>query len=160
MTAYGHLMKSYKTSEVAKMTGLSMRQLDYWAQQKILVPSIQRSHGSGTRRLYSFDDIIQLRFIRRVRQQGWSKQKVREAVARLREVMEDPSPLKGAVLVNGKRTILAICKTKEGERVLLDTLDAGGQQVMWFVLETLIGEAQQAPDLDVSSTEATVHSKV
>jgi hypothetical protein len=56
--------------------------------------------------------------------------------------MEDPSPLKGAVLVNGKRTILAICKTREGERILLDTLDVGGQQVMWFVLETLVEEVQ------------------
>jgi len=145
---------------VAQLTGFSVRQLDYWAQQKILEPSIQRSHGPGTRRLYSFDDIIQLRFIRRVRQQGWSTQKIREAITRLREVMEDPSPLKGAVLVNGKRTILAICKTREGERILLDTLDVGGQQVMWFVLETLVEEVQQDTDLDVSSTEATIHSEV
>jgi DNA-binding transcriptional MerR regulator len=154
------VLKSYRTSEVAQLTGLSLRQLDYWAQQKILEPSIQRSYGPGTRRLYSFDDIIQLRFIRRVRQQGWSTQKIREAITRLREVMEDPSPLKGAVLVNGKRTILAICKTREGERILLDTLDVGGQQVMWFVLETLVEEVQQDTDLDVSSTEATVHSEV
>lgn len=130
----------YTTSEVAQITGFSMRQLDYWAQQGILKPGIQQSHGPGTRRRYSFDDIIQLRFIRQIKQRGWSTQKIREALVQLRAVLQNPDPLKSAVLIDGKRTILAICKTSDGERILLDTLNAGGQQVMWIVLETLTAE--------------------
>lgn len=137
--------KSYTTTDVAQMTGFSIRQLDYWARQNILAPGIQQSSGPGTRRLYSFDDIVQLRFIRRLKQQGWSTQKIRQAIVQVRDVMENPDPLKSAVLVHGRRTILAICKTKEGQRILLDTLTAGGQHVMWIVLETLVDETTNAP---------------
>lgn len=150
--------KAYTTAEVARMTGFSIRQLDYWAQQGILEPGIQPSHGPGTRRLYSFEDIIQLRFIRQIKQRGWSTQKIRAAIVQLRIVMEHPDPLKSAVLVDGKRTILAICKTRDGERILLDTLNAGGQQVMWIVLEILTAETLRDTQetTEQSSSDTTI----
>jgi hypothetical protein len=57
--------------------------------------------------------------------------------------MGDPSSLQKAALVHGSHTILAICKTKEGERVILDILDPGGQQVMWIFLEALREETKR-----------------
>jgi DNA-binding transcriptional MerR regulator len=133
----------YTTVEVAQISGFSVRQLDYWARQGLLAPSLQQSHGPGTRRLYSLDDLIQLRFIRQVKRHGWSTQKIRTAIRTLRAVMEDPDPLKNAVLVHSKGTLLALCKTKEGERILIDALSAGGQQVMGIVLETLEEETRR-----------------
>ncbi len=133
----------YTTSEVAKATGFTVRQLDYWMKQKLLVPSIQQSHGPGTHRLYSVEDLIQLQFIRQLRHFGWSLQKIRIAIDTLRDVMSDPNPLKHAVLIHDKTTIIALCKTKEGERILFDTLSAGRQQVMGIVLEMLMEEAIQ-----------------
>jgi DNA-binding transcriptional MerR regulator len=132
----------YTTSEVAEISGFSIRQISYWAEQKIIVPSVQQARGSGTRRRYSFDDLLQLRFVRQLMKHGWSLQKIREAVSRLRDVMGDPQSLHKAVLVHGTNTILAICKTKEGERIILDTLDPSGQQVMWVVLEILKEETK------------------
>lgn len=154
-------LRVYTTVEVAHMTGFTVRQLDYWAREGIVVPSIQQSHGPGTRRLYSFDDLVQLRFIRRLKHHRWSTQKIRRAIAKLREVMGHPDPLKQAVLVHSQKTILAICKTKEGERILLDTLDPGGQQVMWVVLDALEAETRsvmsyQADERVFESTEAMV----
>ena len=133
--------QTYNTNEVAHMSGFSVRQIAYWAKQGIIVPSVQKAHGSGTRRRYSFDDLLQLRFIRQLRKHGWSVQKIREAINKLREVMDDPYVLQRAIPVHGAQTILAICKTKEGERILLDCLDPGGQQVMWIYLWTLQEEA-------------------
>jgi DNA-binding transcriptional MerR regulator len=133
----------FTTTEVVRITGFSMRQLDYWARQEKLVPSIQQSHGPGSRRLYAIDDLVQLNFIRQLKRHSWSTQKIREAITRLRDVMGDPNPLKSAMLVDGKGTMLAICKTKAGERVLLDILDPGGQQVMWIFLEALLEETQR-----------------
>lgn len=127
----------YSTNEIAQMSGFSVRQIAYWAKQGIIVPSVQQAHGSGTRRRYSFDDLLQLRFVRQLRNCGWSVQKIREAINKLREVMDDPHVLQRAIPVHGAQTILAICKTKEGERILLDCLDPGGQQVMWIYLWTL-----------------------
>lgn len=132
----------YSTTELARITSFSVKQLDYWAQQGILIPSIQQSHGPGTRKLYSVDDLIQLQFIRQLKHYGWSTRSIRRAVDTLRDVMNDPNPLKHAVLIHGKNTLIALCKTKEGERIAVDALSTGGQQVMGIVLEMLIEEAQ------------------
>lgn len=132
----------YSTEEVAKLSGFSVRQIGYWVKQGIITPSIQQAHGSGTHRRYSFDDLLQLRFVRQLMNHGWSMQKIREAITRLRDMLGDPQSLQKAVLVHGSRTILAICKTKEGERIILDMLDPGGQQVMWIYLDTLREELE------------------
>ncbi len=57
--------------------------------------------------------------------------------------MQDPNPLKHAILIHGKSTLIALCKTREGERIAIDALSTGGQQVMGIVLEMLMEEAQQ-----------------
>lgn len=147
--------RTYSTAEIALLSGFSERQIGYWARQELLVPSVQQAHGSGTRRRYSFDDLLQLRFIRQLINHGWSLQKIREAIMRLREVMGDPNSLQKAALVHGSHTILAICKTKEGERVILDILDPGGQQVMWIFLGALREETRH---IAMQSIE-TINSK-
>lgn len=134
----------FTTMDIIHITDFSERQLDYWARQGIVVPSVQQSHGPGSRRLYAIEDLVQLNFIRQLKRHGWSTQKIREAIVRLREVMGDPNPLKSAMLFDGKGTMLALCKTKEGERILLDALSTGGQLVMGIVLEMLIEETLRA----------------
>jgi len=133
----------YTTAEVARATGFSHKQLDYWASTRLLVPGEQQSHGPGTRRLYSVDDLVQLQFIRHLKSYGWSTRKIGQAAKTLREVMNVSDPLKYAILVNGKNMLIALCKTKEGERIAIDALSVGGQQVMGIVVEMLIEEAYQ-----------------
>jgi len=133
----------YTTAEVAYISGFSLRQLDYWAREGIVVPSFQQAHGSGSRRLYTLDDLVQLNFVRQLKKHSWSTQKVHKAIATLREIMRDPNPLKSAILIHGKGTIFALSKTHEGERILIDALSNTGQLVMKFVLETLIEETQR-----------------
>ncbi len=96
--------------------------------------------------MYSIDDLVQLQFIHRLKQHGWSTRKIGKAINTLRTVINDPDPLKNAVLVHGKGTLVALCKTKEGERVMLDAFSAGGQQIMGIVLEMLIEEAKQVAE--------------
>ena len=148
---------TYSTREVARLSSFTMRQIGYWAKQGIIVPSEQQAHGSGTRRRYSFEDILQLRFVRQLMNHGWSLQKIREAITRLRDVMDDPNSLQKAVLVHGSHTILAICKVRGGERIILDTLDPGGQQVMWIYLDYLREETEHTiaenSNAQISSTQ-------
>ena len=40
----------YRGSVAMKIAGITYRQLDYWARKNIIVPSINPSHGSGSRR--------------------------------------------------------------------------------------------------------------
>lgn len=145
---------AYTTTEVANITGFSIRQLDYWAQNEIVVPSIQQAHGQGTRKRYAVDDLVPLLCIRRLKQAGWSTQKIRKALTILRDVLADTDPLRKALVVDGKGTILAIYKTKAGERIILDTLSIGGQQVLEIVLETVMEETQNEI---VAYSERTLH---
>lgn len=151
----------FTTMEIVERTGCTERQLGYWDQQGIIKPSIQQASGSGSRRLYSIDDLLQLNIIRQLKKRGWSTQKIRKAITRLRDIMNIPDPLKQAVLVDGDRTILAFYKTKEGERVLLDVLSTGGQLAMGIVLEVLIEEARRiTTGLEIEKSKKEVHSNV
>jgi DNA-binding transcriptional MerR regulator len=137
---------AFSTVDAARLAGLSVRQLDYWASKNLIVPSVRRSHGPGTRRRYSLDDLVRLCCLRQLKRHGWSTQKIRRAVATLGQVMEAADPLRHAILVHGNGTIVALCKTRRGERILLDSLDPGGQQVMPIILEALHEEVRSAAE--------------
>lgn len=50
--------RGYRGTVASKVAGITYRQLDYWARKQIVEPSITPSHGSGSRRLYSFKDVV------------------------------------------------------------------------------------------------------
>ena len=75
----------YRGATACAATGITYRQLDYWARTNLLVPSIRTAAGSGSQRLYSFKDILVLRVIKRLLDTGVSLQNVRTAVEHLRE---------------------------------------------------------------------------
>ncbi|CAN5287192.1 hypothetical protein BH20ACT24_BH20ACT24_07020 [soil metagenome] len=75
----------YRVPEVCRVVGITYRQLDYWARTGLVLPSIRGAGGSGTQRLYSFRDLVQLRVIKKLIDAGVSLQRVRKAVAYLQE---------------------------------------------------------------------------
>lgn len=46
----------YGTVELGDITGVTYRRLSHWADRKVLVPSIRRAKGSGSRAIYSTED--------------------------------------------------------------------------------------------------------
>lgn len=159
LLCYNILMQApvYSTAEVAELTGFTVRQLNYWAVRGIVVPSVHQAHGKGSRKLYAWEDLIQFRYIQHLTNAGWSTQKIRGTINTLREVMGDSDPLKRAILFPAKNTILALCRTQAGERILLDAIKPGGQQVMLIVLEMLVAEviaATQHPARELVLVEA------
>lgn len=132
--------KIFTTREVIHITGFTRQKLDYYAKHKFVTPSIRGGHGRGTRRIYSIEDLVLLQFIRRLRAHKWSIQKIRAALSELRRFMDEPKEI---VLIDGKGTILALCKTQAGEQIIIDTLRPGGQQVLKIVLEALVQETVQ-----------------
>jgi len=137
-------IRNYTISEVALISKFSIRQLDYWARQGILVPSVNDAKGSGSKRLYGFEDIVKLRFIKQMKRVGLSTQKIREIVVRLSDIMNDPDPLKSAVLICDKQIVVAIFKANTGDNVAVDILKPGGQQVLKVYLEVLLHETTEA----------------
>jgi DNA-binding transcriptional MerR regulator len=108
--------------QVCQLVGISYRQLDYWARTGLLRPSLAEAKGSGTKRRYSYRDLLELKVIKRLLDAGLSLQAARRAVGCLREDLG--ADLASANLVlSDTATVLA---RSDGE--LVDLL-AGGQGV-------------------------------
>lgn len=75
----------YRGPTVCKIVGITYRQLDYWARTELVQPSVREAKGSGSQRLYSFDDVVALRVVKRLLDTGVSLQRVRTAVDELRQ---------------------------------------------------------------------------
>jgi DNA-binding transcriptional MerR regulator len=81
--------EGYRVPDVCRIVGISYRQLDYWARTDLVTPSVRDAHGSGSQRLYSFQDLVTLKVIKSLLDTGVSLQRVRTAVEYLNE-MESP----------------------------------------------------------------------
>jgi DNA-binding transcriptional MerR regulator len=76
--------QGFRVPEVQKIVGITYRQLDYWARTDLVTPSVRDASGSGSQRLYSFQDLVTLRVIKSLLDTGVSLQRVRKAVHHLK----------------------------------------------------------------------------
>jgi DNA-binding transcriptional MerR regulator len=82
------LKKNYSSREVASITGLSARQLQWWDARRIFKPSIapQRTEAGGfTERRYSPVDLFELAVLADLRRSGMSVSKLRQLIETLRK---------------------------------------------------------------------------
>jgi DNA-binding transcriptional MerR regulator len=79
----------YRGPQACKIVGITYRQLDYWTRTNLVSPSLQPAHGSGTQRLYSFNDLLQLKVIKNLTDAGASLQKVRQAIDYVQNHVDD-----------------------------------------------------------------------
>ena len=113
--------EGYRGPQVCKVVGITYRQLDYWARTDLLKPSISDARGSGTQRVYSYSDLLKLKVIKQLLDEGMSLQKARQAI----KALEEKGDVSSANLVlNGANSLLTF---DEGQ--LLDVL-RGGQGVL------------------------------
>ena len=52
---------AFSGKKVTEIVGISYRQLDYWTRTELISPSIEKGEGSGSRRRYSYKDLLELR---------------------------------------------------------------------------------------------------
>ncbi len=81
--------RGYRGSVASRVAGITYRQLDYWARKQIVEPSITPSHGSGSRRLYSFKDVVILAVSKRLLDAGINLQNVTTAIGFLMQQTSD-----------------------------------------------------------------------
>jgi DNA-binding transcriptional MerR regulator len=108
----------YRAPQVCKLVGITYRQLDYWARTGLIVPSMQQAHGSGSQRIYSFTDVVQLKVIKNLLDAGMSLKKIRSAVEILRNEMDSEQPLADVTLLSDGKTIYAAHSDEEVVDVL------------------------------------------
>ena len=97
--------QGYRVPEVCNIVGITYRQLDYWARTGLVRPSVKDAKGSGSQRLYSFQDLAMLRLIKRMLDSGVNLQQIRKAMGTLKELKE---PAIGTTLVSDGNRIYSL----------------------------------------------------
>lgn len=75
----------YSGTQTAGVVGITYRQLDYWARTDLIRPSLSDASGSGSRRRYSYSDLLELKVIKKLLDSGIKLEQVRRVFDYLRE---------------------------------------------------------------------------
>ena len=113
------MAEGYSGRKTAEIVGISYRQLDYWARTDLLRPSLVDATGSGSRRRYSYRDLLELKVIKSLLDAGIKLESVREVFEYLREQLGEDVATANLV-INGKRSVLV----RSGDE-LIDVLQHG-----------------------------------
>ena len=128
--------QGFAAPEVCKIVQITYRQLDYWARTELVTPSIRDASGSGTQRLYSFQDLVTLRVIKNLLDTGVSLQRVRVAVEHLRDMEE---PLTGVTLMSDGQGVYEA----HSPEAVVDLLRSG-QGVFAIALDRVWSDVEKA----------------
>jgi DNA-binding transcriptional MerR regulator len=122
---------SFSTGDAVRITGVSFRNIDYWARTKFIVPSVAEANGTGTERRYSFSDLLALRVARELREAGVSTQSLRRVVEFLRTRRGLTHPLAECrLIVTGADVQIATSPQK-----IMSVLRTPGQTSFAFVFD-------------------------
>jgi DNA-binding transcriptional MerR regulator len=95
----------FQTRDVIEILKISRRQLQYWAQTDLIVPSAQTPGGHGR---YTFEDLVALKAAKRLIDAGVSVQRIRKSIRTLRRILPNVRrPLAELILVATGDVVLA-----------------------------------------------------
>ncbi len=114
--------QGFSGKKAAEIVGITYRQIDYWARTDLIRPSSCDAAGSGSRRVYSYRDLLELRVIKTLLDAGIKLESVRDVFKYLRNHVE--SEIAAAhIVISGQSVVLC-----QGDQ-LVDVL-RGGQGVL------------------------------
>lgn len=74
--------RTYTSTEVSKAGGVSLRQLQWWDERKVVSP-----RHEGHKRIYSSEEVVEISVIAELRRKGFSLQKIRRVLRFLQREM-------------------------------------------------------------------------
>ena len=121
--------REFPTATAAKVTGASVRMLDNWARTYLLPPSGREAAGKGTRRSYTFQDLVSIRTIVDLRAKKCPLQQIRIAVMELRKLYPE---------LSNSQTLSRLTLLTDGKRVYIlndevQAMDVLTRQTVWGV---------------------------
>ncbi|MCP3857126.1 MAG: MerR family transcriptional regulator [Actinomycetia bacterium] len=111
--------RGFSGKRAAEIAGITYRQLDYWARTNLVGPSIAEAQGSGSRRQYSYRDLLELKVIKSLLDAGLRLESVREVFRYLRDQLGEDI-VTANLVISGSRSVLV----RTGEE-LIDILQQG-----------------------------------
>jgi len=116
--------------KTAEIVGITYRQLDYWARTDLIHPSLADARGSGSRRRYSYKDLLELKVIKTLLDAGIKLETVRDVFSYMRDQLgEEISSAnlvisgKGSVIIHSGEELIDLVKKGQG---VLNVLPLGG----------------------------------
>jgi DNA-binding transcriptional MerR regulator len=113
----------FRAPQVCKIVGITYRQLDHWIRTDLVAPSIAEAHGSGSQRLFSYRDLVELKVVKSLLDGGLTLKAVRDVITYLREDLGGDLASANLVIA-GSRSVV----TRSGEELV--DLVRGGQGVL------------------------------
>jgi DNA-binding transcriptional MerR regulator len=143
--------------EAADIVGITYRQLDYWARTDLIRPSLADARGSGSRRRYSYQNLVELKMIKTLLDAGQKLERVRAAFLYIRDELGDDLTAAqlviagdSVILVRESENLIDVVNKHQGQGVLnLLAMDGVAQQVEQAVTKL---QASQADLLDTPSS--------
>jgi len=145
---------AYRGPQVCSIVGITYRQLDYWTRTDLIKASVADAKGSGTQRLYSYEDLLQIKVIKSLLDSGFDLKKVRKVIELLREQLGEDVASANLVISDG-RIMLAqsndelVDLLRQGQGVL-NILPIAGLQTE---LQAKITDLHPSPSGDAAAAE-------
>ena len=79
------MKEAYDSKMASRIVGVSLRQIQYWDERGFVRPSVKPAQGRGTKRLYSFHDLVCLKVVKDLAYHGIRLQKIRRCLQPLRQ---------------------------------------------------------------------------
>lgn len=136
------MTQNYSGKKAAEIVGISYRQLDYWARTDLIRPSVTDAAGSGSRRQYSYRDLLELKVVKSMLDAGIKLESVRTAFEYLRvELGENVASAR--LVIGGGKAILV-----RDDAELLDVINTGQ-----FVMTSLLSLDGVQAEIDAAVAE-------
>ncbi|MGF1599518.1 MAG: MerR family transcriptional regulator [Acidimicrobiales bacterium] len=110
---------SFTGRRAVEIVGITYRQLDYWARTDLVRPSLADAAGSGSRRAYSYTDLLKLRVIKALLDAGIRLETVRQVFTYIEDELGQDVESANLV-IHGSTPVLA----RSGEE-LIDLVQRG-----------------------------------
>ena len=77
--------ETFSGTQAADIVGITYRRLDYWARTDLVRPSGTDATGSGSRRRYTYRDLLELKVIKKLLDAGIKLESIRDVFSYMRE---------------------------------------------------------------------------
>jgi DNA-binding transcriptional MerR regulator len=133
--------RSYSSSDVSRIAQVSLRQLQWWDERKVVSPSHE-----GHKRVYLPEEVIEITVIAELRRKGFSLQKIRRVLRflqremgkRLADVMATDSDLH--LVTDGKSIYL-----EEQQERIIDLLKNARQPMFLVCVSDQVKRLDETP---------------
>ncbi|WP_420609059.1 MerR family transcriptional regulator [Candidatus Poriferisodalis sp.] len=126
----GAIVEGFSSKQAEKIVGISYRQLDHWARKGLVQPSLAQAEGSGSRRRYSYNDLVEFKIAKKMRDQGIDLRSIARAFDYLRNQLGG-EVASANIVISGSDVLWAdddrvLSLLRQGQAAMLTVLPVAG----------------------------------